>query len=140
MNADKIFVDTNILVYGYDTSAGGKYRKASATLKDLWDSGRGVLSTQVLQEFFVTVTRKLPKPMTPDNAKTIVSDLLKWDVFVIDGAAILEAIDLHKVHGYSFWDSLILVAAIKEGCAILLSEDLSSKHMVAGVTIRNPFE
>ena len=140
MSADKIFVDTNILVYGYDISAGDKHRKASVTLKDLWDSGRGVLSTQVLQEFFVTVTRKLPMRMTTDDAKTIVSDLLKWDVAVIDGAAILEAIDLHKVYGYSFWDSLILVAAIKEGCAILLSEDLSSKRVVDGVTIKNPFE
>jgi predicted nucleic acid-binding protein len=140
MSADKIFVDTNVLVYGYDTSAGEKHRKASATLKDLWDSGRGVLSTQVLQEFFVTVTRKLPKPMAPDDAETIVGDLLKWDVAVIDGVAILEAIDLHKVHGYSFWDSLILAAAIKEGCTILLSEDLSSNQVIHGVTIKNPFE
>jgi len=140
MSVDKVFIDTNILVYGYDTSAGNKYQKARKILKDLWDSGRGVVSTQVLQEFFVTVTRKLPRSMAPEAARNIVSDLLKWEVVAIDGAAILDAIDLHKSHGYSFWDSLIVVAAKKANCPILLSEDLSSGHMVGALTIQNPFE
>ena len=140
MSADRIFIDTNILVYGYDTSAGVRHQKAAKILMDLWDSGRGVVSTQVLQEFFVTVTRKLPKAMAPDVAKNIINDLLKWNVVTIDGSAILDAIDLHENYGYSFWDSLIVVAAKKASCTILLSEDLSSGQSVGGVTIQNPFQ
>jgi predicted nucleic acid-binding protein len=138
MSGDRVFIDTNILVYGYDTSAGAKHQKARKILADLWESGLGVVSTQVLQEFFVTVTRKLPKSMDADAARGVVSDLLTWDVVAIDGATILDAIDLHKSHGYSFWDSLIVVAAGKRGCALLFSEDLSPGHTVGGVTIRNP--
>ena len=139
MSGDRVFIDTNVLVYGYDTSAGAKHQKARKILADLWGSGLGVVSTQVLQEFFVTVTRKLPKAMDPGATRAVVSDLLNWDVVTIDGTTILNAIDLHESHGYSFWDSLIVVAAEKGGCALLLSEDLSSGHTVGGVTIRNPF-
>ena len=139
MSGDRVFIDTNVLVYGYDTSAGAKHQKARKILADLWGSGFGVVSTQVLQEFFVTVTRKLPKAMDTGAAKAVVNDLLNWDVITIDGATILSAIDLHKSHGYTFWDSLIVVAAEKGGCALLFSEDLSSGHSVGGVTIRNPF-
>ena len=139
MSGDRVFIDTNVLVYGYDTSAGAKHQKARKILADLWGSGLGVVSTQVLQEFFVTVTRKLPKAMDPGAAKAVVSDLLNWDVVTIDGSTILNAIDLHESHRYSFWDSLIVVAAEKGGCALLFSEDLSSGQTVGGVTIRNPF-
>ena len=140
MGGDRVFVDTNIFVYAYDTSAALKRRKAQKILADLWVSGLGVVSTQVLQEFFVTVTRKLPKAMDPGAARDVVGDLLKWDVVVVEGAMIMDAIDVHKSHGYSFWDSLIIVAADRAGCALLLSEDLSSGHSIGGVTIRNPFE
>jgi predicted nucleic acid-binding protein len=99
-----------------------------------------VVSTQVLQEFFVTVTRKLPKAMEPAAARDVISDLLKWELVVVEGTVILEAINLHTKHGYSFRDSLILVAAGKAGCAVLLSEDLSSGRNIGGVTIRNPFQ
>ena len=139
MSGDRVFIDTNVLVYGYDTSAGAKHQKARKILADLWGSGLGVVSTQVLQEFFVTVTRKLPKAMEPGAARAVVSDLLNWDVVTIDGTTILNAIDFHESHGYSFWDSLIVVAAEKGGCALLFSEDLSSGQTVGGVTIRNPF-
>ena len=139
MSGDRVFIDTNVLVYGYDTSAGVKHLKARKILADLWGSGLGVVSTQVLQEFFVTVTRKLPKAMDPGAAKAVVNDLLNWDVVTIDGTTILSAIDLNKSHGYSFWDSPIVVAAEKGGCALLFSENLSSGHTVGGVTIRNPF-
>ena len=140
MSGDRTFVDTNVLVYAYDRSAGFKRQKARGILADLWNSGHGVVSTQVLQEFFVTVTRKLPKAMDPDAAREVISDLLKWELVVVEGTTILDAINLHTKHGYSFWDSLILVAAGKAGCAVLLSEDLSSGHSIGGVTIRNPFE
>lgn len=138
--SDRTFVDTNVLVYAYDTSAGPKRRTAQEILAGLWESGLGVVSTQVLQEFFVTVTRKLPKAMKPDAARDVVNDLMKWELVAIEGPMILNAIDLHRGHGYSFWDSLIIVAAAKAGCPLLLSEDLASGHSIVGVTISNPFE
>ena len=140
MSGDRTFVDTNVFVYAYDSSAGLKRQKAQEIIAGLWDSGYGVVTTQVLQEFFVTVTRKLPKAMEPAAARDVISDLLKWELVVVEGTMILDAINLHMKHGYSFWDSLILVAAGKAGCAVLLSEDLSSGHNIGGVTIRNPFE
>jgi len=140
MSGDRVFVDTNILVYAYDSSAGIKNHEARKILADLWASGLGVLSTQVLQEFFVTVTRKLPKFMDPGIARDVVRDLLNWEVVTVDGDTILDAIDLYRSQGWSFWDSLIIAAAGKGGCALLLSEDLSSGQSVGKVTIRNPFE
>jgi len=139
MSGDRTFVDTNVIVYAYDTSAGLKRQEARKILIDLWKSGLGVVSTQVVQEFFVTVTRKLPKPMKPGKAKEVVSDLLKWNHVAIDGPMILDAIDLHSDHGYSFWDSLIIAAAERAECGLLLSEDLSPGRTIAGVTIKNPF-
>ncbi len=98
-----------------------------------------MVSTQVIQEFFVTVTRKLPEPMTSEAAADIVSDLLQWNYVVIEGPTIMEAIDLHRRYGYSFWDSLIAAAAQKAGCRLLLSEDLASGHALGGLVIENPF-
>lgn len=140
MSGDKTFVDTNILVYAYDRSAGSKRQKAQRVLAGLWKSGLGVVSTQVIQEFFVTVTRKLPNPIDVNTAKDIVNDFLKWNHVTVEGTMILDAIDLHRNHGYSFWDSLIIVAAQQADCKLLLSEDLASGHALAGVTIRNPFK
>ena len=139
MAGDKTFVDTNIIIYAYDISAGKKHEIAKDLLVSLWKSGLGVLSTQVLQEFFAAVTRKLPRPLEPASAKEIISDLLTWEIISHDGQSILEAIDIHVKHGYSFWDSLILESAGRSGASVLLSEDLSSNQVIHGVTIRNPF-
>ena len=139
MSGDKVFVDTNILVYAYDASAGPRQLGARQIVADLWNSGLGVLSTQVLQEFFVTVTQKLPKPLDLPRAREIVSDLLKWETITIDGDTILDAIDIHRDQGISFWDSLIIAAAGSAGCTLLYSEDLSSGRVIGRVTIQNPF-
>ncbi|MCX5816595.1 MAG: PIN domain-containing protein [Proteobacteria bacterium] len=139
MKDAKIFVDTNILVYGYDTSAGEKYAITKKILKDLWDTSNGLISTQVLQEFFVTVTRKIAKPMDATTAKEIVKDFLKWKTVVTNGTLILEAIDIHHKHLYSFWDSLIIASAIDGGATTILSEDLSDKQKIKGIVIKNPF-
>ncbi len=139
MSGDKTFVDTNILVYAYDTSAGTKQVEARKVISDLWNSGLGVLSTQVLQEFFVTVTRKLPKPMIASQAREIVSDFMKWEVATVDGETILDAINLQKRKNLSLWDSLIIVAAGNAGCSLLLSEDLPSGIQFGSMEIRNPF-
>jgi predicted nucleic acid-binding protein len=140
MSGDKVFIDTNILVYAYDASAGAKHSGAQQILAELWNSGLGVVSTQVLEEFFVTVTRKLPKPIDLSQAREIVSDLLKWEAVTIDGDTILDAIDIHRDHGISFWDSLILATAASAGCTVLYSEDLSSGRIVGRINIKNPFQ
>jgi len=139
MQGPRTFVDTNILIYAYDSTAGEKHQKASRIVSDLWDSGLGVLSTQVLQEFFVNVTAKIPKPMDVRTAKGIVSDLLTWDMMVINGPSILKGVDIHLKYKYAFWDALIIEAAIRSGSQVLLSEDLSDGQMIEGATITNPF-
>jgi len=140
MTGDKVFLDTNIIVYAYDVSAAEKHEIAKKIVLDLWDSGLGVISTQVLQEFFVTITQKIPKPMDKRVARDIVSDLLKWEVVVNDGESILEAAEILFQYGYSFWDSLIIAAAMKSGAEALLSENLAHGQTIDGVTIKNPFQ
>ena len=139
MPGEKVFLDTNIIIYAYDASAGAKHEIAQALLVDLWHSGRGVLSTQVLQEFFVNVIQKIPRPIDLIPAKNIVQDFLKWKVIVNDGYSVLEAIDICHKYGFSFWDSLIIEAAVRGDAEILLSEDLSDGQLIEGVTIKNPF-
>jgi len=139
MPEGRIFVDTNVLIYAYDKSAAHKRDIARRRVTDLWESGQGVLSTQVLQEFFVTATRKIEKPLPVGVAKDIVSDLLHWHVIVNDREDILDGISLHLKHRLSFWDAMIVQAAIKGKCTMLLSEDLADGQTIAGVTIRNPF-
>jgi len=139
MNDEKIFIDTNILIYAYDRTAGKKHVIARDILLGLWDSGLGVVSTQVLQEFFVIVTRKIPNPLTVRKAKEIVADFLKWQVVINDGESILTAIELVEKHHFSFWDSLIIDAALKSDATVLLSEDLSHGRTVNGLRIKNPF-
>jgi predicted nucleic acid-binding protein len=139
MSEDKVFLDTNIIIYAYDITAGRKHKVAGKIMMDLWDTGLGVLSTQVIQEFFVNISRKIPKPIDEELARAIVADLLKWDVVINDCESILEAIDILLKYGYSFWDSLIIEAAVKGGSRILFSEDFSHGQTIAGVTIKNPF-
>ena len=140
MPDDKTFVDTNIIIYAYDVTAGRKHNVAGDILAELWNSGTGVISTQVLQEFFVNVVHKIPRPIDKSRAKEIVKDFLKWHVVVNNGDSILEAIDIGVKYGYSFWDSMIIEAAIKGGAASLISEDLQDAQVIGGVTIRNPFK
>jgi predicted nucleic acid-binding protein len=108
-------------------------------LASLWNSRLGVVSTQVLQEFFVNVVQKIQRPMDKRLAKDIVRDLLKWHVVVNNGDSILDAIDIHNRYGYAFWDAMIIEAAVKGGSAILMSEDLQDGQVISGVSIKNPF-
>ena len=140
MLEDKAFIDTNIIIYAYDVTAGKKHETARIIITDLWDSGLGVISTQVLQEFFVNVVQKIPKPIDKQQAKEIVRDFLKWHVVVNTGDSIVDAIDICIRFGYSFWDSMIIEAAIKGGATVLISEDLQDGQTVSGVTIKNPFK
>lgn len=139
MPENKVFLDTNILVYAHDASAGEKHELAREIVIDLWDSGLGLFSIQVLQEFFVCVTSKIPKPLGIESAKEIVEDLLKWDFTVNDGESILAAIDIQKRYHYSFWDSMIIQAALKGNASLLLSEYFSDGQVIEGLRIKNPF-
>jgi predicted nucleic acid-binding protein len=139
MKGDRLFLDTNVIIYAFDVTAGNKHTIARDIMVDLWQSGLGVISTQVLQEFFVSVTRKIPKPMGVSAARDIVTDLLKWNLVINDGESILGAVDILTRHGFSFWDSLIIDAAVRGGASELLSEDLSHGQTIAGVMITNPF-
>lgn len=135
----RTFLDTNVLIYAYDASAGQKREIAKGVVERLWVSGLGVLSTQVLQEFYVNVIAKIPSPLDKKIARGIVRDLLNWEVVVNDGPAVLSAIDLQLKHGYSFWDAMIIASAITGGANLLLTEDLSDGQTVQGVKISNPF-
>ena len=139
MPEDKAFIDTNIIIYAYDVTAGKKHETARIIITDLWDSGLGVLSTQVLQEFFVNVVQKIPKTVDKQKAKEIVRDFLKCHDFVNTGDSIIDAIDICLRFEYSFWDSMIIEAAIKGGATVLISEDLQDGQVISGVTIKNPF-
>jgi predicted nucleic acid-binding protein len=132
MPGSKIFLDTNIIIYAFDVSAGEKHEEAKKIMAELWGAGRGLLSTQVLQEFFVSVTKKIPRTLSLKAAKEIVTDLLKWQVVINDGQSILAAADIQSKHNFSFWDSLIIQAAIRGDASLLLSEDLSDEQTVRG--------
>ncbi len=135
----RFFVDTNLLVYAYDSSAGKKWKTSSEILSLLWTHRTGVLSTQVIQEFFVGLTQKVKNPILPGAAKEIVSDLLRWPLVVNDGGDIVRALDLQIKYRFSFWDSLVLQAAIASKSEFLLSEDFQDGQVIESVTIINPF-
>jgi len=135
----KTFVDTNVLVYAYDRGAGSKHERALDLLEMLWTDGNGVLSTQVLQEFYVNVRRKAQKPISHKQARALIADYLSWNPVVNDGAATLEAIELEQQYKLSFWDALIVVAAQKSGASVLLSEDFNDGQKFDLVQVQNPF-
>jgi predicted nucleic acid-binding protein len=135
----RFFVDTNLLVYAYDSSAGNKWKTSLEVLSQLWIHRNGVLSTQVIQELFVSLTQKVKNPILPRAAREIISDLLRWPVVVNEAENILRAVDLQIKYHFSFWDSLILQAAITSKSEFLLSEDFQDGQVVESVTILNPF-
>lgn len=139
-NIDLQFVDTNILLYAYDVSAGKKHEIAKELLKELWDTRKGCLNTQVLQEFYVTITKKVKKPLSPSQASQIISDLGVWNLDTPDVGDILEAIKISQRYIISFWDSLIICSAINLDCDIIWSEDLNSEQYFDKVKVINPFK
>ncbi|MDO9131137.1 MAG: PIN domain-containing protein [Anaerolineales bacterium] len=134
------FVDSNILVYAYDLAQGEKREKAKARLLSLWESGFGCVSIQVLQEFFVNVTRKSEFPLSSEQAAQVIHDFSDWKVHRPGIKDVIAAIDLHQRYRISFWDAMILQSARQSGCSILWSEDLSEGEDHAGVKVVNPFK
>jgi predicted nucleic acid-binding protein len=139
MSGNRRFVDTNILVYAHDTSAGGKQERARALVEQLWNTRDGCLSIQILQEFFVSVTRKIPKPLETAAAKEIIADLSLWYVHVPEADDVLGAISLHQQTGISFWDAMMVRSAIEIGCEVIYSEDLNHGQRYDGARVENPF-
>jgi len=140
MSGNRQFVDTNILLYAHDDSAGTKRDQARVLVEQLWESRDGCLSVQVLQEFFVNVTRKIAKPLSVETAKEIVADLSHWHMHVPAADDALGAIGIHQRAGISFWDSMIVHSAAEMGCTVLYSEDLNPGQDYSGVRVQNPFQ
>lgn len=134
------FVDTNVLVYAHDRSEAVKQAQAREALEGLWATGTGVLSTQVLQEFYAVATGKQRIPMPPADAREIVALYSTWPVVTLDPTIILAATQLHEAGSISFWDALIVEAARVAGAARVLSEDLADGQEFDGVRVVNPFE
>lgn len=135
----RTFVDTNVLVYARDASERGKQLVARATLETLWESGTGVVSTQVLQEFYAVATGHLRPPLSPAEAREVVERYSTWRVVTIEPSLIRAASHIHERHRISFWDALIVQAAIVAGASTLLTEDLHAGQSIEGVRVVDPF-
>ena len=136
--SDRCFVDTNILMYAHDTSAGAKHERARALIESLWRTRSGVVSTQVLQELCVNLRRKGARPLDLKTIREIVTDYMSWHVVVNTGESILEALEVQDRYGISFWDALVVQAAEASGATILYSEDLSHGRAYGSVHVENP--
>ena len=137
-DSDPRFVDSSVLIYAHDLDTGNKHKLAQALIHDLWESGRGRLSIQVLQEFFVTVTRRIPNPIDSDEAAEAIEDFAQWNVHAPTPADVLDAIAIHRRFDISFRDAMILNSASKLGCQIVYSEDLNAGQRYDGVRVVNP--
>ena len=132
----RVFLDANILVYAQDASSPVKQRKSRKAIAALAGSGDGVISTQVMQEFYVTATRKIGVP--PLVAKGVLKTLAVFEIVQVSPTLIQEAVDCSILNQVSFWDSLILAAAASAGCSTVYSEDLNPAQTILGVKVQNP--
>jgi predicted nucleic acid-binding protein len=131
------FIDTNVLIYAHDRSAGAKHKRAVELLTRLIEEGNGALSVQVLSEFYSAATRKLA--MKSQLAEDVIRDLGGWIVHRPGHADLLKASSLHRRYKIAWWDALIVNSAIEMGCSVLWTEDLGDGHHYGSVTVRNPF-
>lgn len=135
----KQFVDTNIFIYAYDLSAPEKNKAAKKLVANLWESGLGVISIQVLQELYVNLTRKLPNPVSREQAAQIVTDLAYWHLHRPNIIDLQKALTIEKEHNISFWDAMIVSSALQMDCKILWTEDLNNRQSIADLVVLNPF-
>jgi predicted nucleic acid-binding protein len=132
----KVFLDSNILLYAQDAASPDKRRRSRDVIAHLADSGKGVISTQVMQEFFVAATRKFGVP--PLAAKAILKTFSVFEIVNVAPALVHEAIDCSILNAISFWDALILAAAASAGSNTLYTEDLNHGQVIMGVKVQNP--
>jgi len=131
------FVDTNVLVYAFDKSHSTKQQIAQRLINQLMEQDRLRVSTQVLQELFVTLTRKVRQRCSREEALAVLEDLTAWPLMVVDYAAMRAAVGL--ADQLSFWDALVVVAAARVGARVLYTEDLNDGQEILGVRVTNPF-
>jgi predicted nucleic acid-binding protein len=134
----RTFVDTNVLIYAHDVDAKAKHELAKKVLLGLWSERTGVLSTQVLQEFYVNVTRKIASPLPKDAARLVVNTYSIWCAETTPDD-IAQAFRIEDDSKIGFWDALIVAAAAKSGAVRILSEDLNPRQSIAGIRVENPF-
>ena len=137
--SDRTFVDTNVLIYAHDVDAGRKHERARELLRTLWADRAGILSTQVLQEFYVNATRKIRKPLTRPEARSVVETYAAWCVDGITPNDLSAAFQIEDQARIGFWDALIIAVAARSGARRIVSEDLNNGQSIAGVSIHNPF-
>lgn len=137
--SDRVFFDTNVFVYLFDKDSPSKQARAGDLLAEHAQTGRIVLSSQVLQEFYVTVTRKLARPLSGEEALAALVHLSSFPLITSDSALILRAVHLHQKASLSFWDALIVQAALESNCRKLLSEDMQHGRRFGDLKIENPF-
>lgn len=137
--SDNVFVDTSILLYARDASEPSKQPVAASLVADLWESGKGRISVQVLNEFFVNVTGKLEPGLPAEEAWDEIESLMAWNPVALDMPLISRAFSAHRRYGLSWWDSMIVAAAEASNCSRILSENLSPNKTYFGITVINPF-
>lgn len=137
--SDKYFVDTSILIYAHDRSAGQKHDDAVGLIEELWESGRGVLSTQVLQEFCVNLQHRVSPPLPQSELKSLIEDYAAWEVVTLTVNSVVQALELQTRYRISFWDAMIVQAAESAGASTLYSEDLAHNQLYGTVRVSNPF-
>lgn len=135
----RAFFDTNVLAYLFDEDSPAKQARARGLFHQHARAGHIVLSPQVLQEFYVTVTRKLARPLSQDAALAAVTHLTAFSLVPVDGGTILRAVRLHQDAVLSFWDALIVQAALEGSCKTLFSEDMQHGRRFGDLEIVNPF-
>jgi len=139
VESQRQFVDTNVLIYAFDQESREKGESARTLIAALWETGQGCLSMQVLQEFFVSVTQKIRRPIAPNEAARRVRQYSEWTLHVPERDDLFSAIEIQLSFGISLWDAMIIQSARRLRCPVLWSEDLSPGQVYAGVTVRNPF-
>jgi len=137
--AEKIFIDTNVLVHAHDLDSGLKRAIAEHVLKQLWQDETGVLSTQVLQEFYAALTSGIASPVPRRAARDLVHAYSVWPVVTLDAADVLAASDFEERYRVGFRDALVVVAARKSGATLLLSDTLQPYRPITGLALQNPF-
>ena len=137
MSAERVFVDTNVLTYLFDHSEAKKQARAERCLRT--ETREIFVSTQVLQELYVSLTKGRAPIATSEIAERAVREASRYSVVHIDTSLVLAAIEASRKHRVSFWDALIVRAAVQADCDVLFSEDLNAGQVIDGVTVENPF-
>ena len=133
------FIDTNVLLYAYDTTAGARHDAASELVARLASSGEAAISVQVMQEFYVNAVSKIARRLTPEQAVQRLEAFARWCVYSPLPDDVMAAVRLAGQHQLSFWDAMIVLGAVRLKCAVLWTEELNDGQKIEGVEIRNPF-